>query len=659
MNKITAFLLSFLLSIGMGACCLKVPALSAAISARGNLNLLTYALQIVSFCILYLVFYGCLQWKFSEVPAKTSPLALPSALALALGNLIFFLLMFQLEVNIYGGVSTRYIWHKLPLWLVLLCLAGELALFLLCFRGGTIQLPEYAPFFLYGILTVLIGYTFYTPSIFVRGYSDRLHAHAYYNSIYNVLHGSPYGEEATSIYGHYGILYRLPMKLLGGDFIDFILLNSILGALCFLAMFLAIHFLVKNNLLRLLGALSMTFPVLSMRGGYYWQLWPHRILFMSLLICFAAVCVHFHLLHWSTCLLGYLLCILGILWNTESGLFCTIAWAGFWILHYLCKCQWRFPGILGTGILHLGAIFLSFFTAYGIVNLYNLAMGGTWNSLKEFLFPLLTTSYMDDLLRVNLPEYPSAYLPVLGLFCLAVAWGISHMRIFHPKHQPSPEETLPPCFAFFAGVLSLGQMSYFMNRAAYHNLDICHLPAMLLMCLLAERGMSFTKTFRFREWKKYSSSQIFQGAFTAISLGVLLTVSTGNLIQYGYNADLKTQFHNKKEIHDFAAHIGANIPENTYAFGIGVPELYSMLRWDTQCYTLDFSDLSVRPQVADYLIEDIKAKDLDSFLAGEKSMEHLARFASDENKWLTGHYKLSQEFEFQGAIFQYYTKAAS
>ena len=74
-----------------------------------------------------------------------------------------------------------------------------------------------------------------------RNGADRLHMNAYFNSIYNVLHGSPYTEYTTSIYGHYGILYKLPMKLLGGDHIDFILLNSLAGALTFLAMFVALH----------------------------------------------------------------------------------------------------------------------------------------------------------------------------------------------------------------------------------------------------------------------------------------------------------------------------------------------------------------------------------------------------------------------------------
>ena len=151
---------------------------------------------------------------------------------------------------------------------------------------------------------------------------------AYFNSVYNVLHGSAYTENTTSIYGHYAIFYKLPMKLLGGDLVDFILLTALIGGLCFLAFFLTLHFIVRDNLLRIMGAVAMTFPVLSMRSGIYWQLWPHRILFMSLTLCFAAFCVRFRKLNAVTCILGYLLSLAGILWNTESGLFCAVSWAG-------------------------------------------------------------------------------------------------------------------------------------------------------------------------------------------------------------------------------------------------------------------------------------------------------------------------------------------
>ena len=654
-SKIYAFFGALLLSAGLAAVCLWVPQAAEKIAEKGNINLLVYGFFLVSFCL----FYFCLYAWFNRKNRKCKKVSLPAfgaVAALTAGFVVFLIRMMQLEGNIYGGVSDRYVWHKLPLWLVLGFLAAEILMVLCCVREGSVRLPDKALYVLYGMFTVLVGYTCYTPAVFNYGSSNRLHTNAYYNSIYNVLHGALYTEYTTSIYGHYGILYRWPMKILGGDFVDFILLNALLQALCFLAMFWALHLLVKNNLLRVLGAVAMTFPYLTMRGGYYWQLWPHRILFMSLMIAWGAWCVRYRKLNRITCILGYLISMLAVLWNTESGVFCAVAWAAFWILKYLCEKEWKPAGIVITGICHAAGVIFSFLGAYGIVNLYNRIHGGEWNSLREFLFPLMTTSYMDDLLRVDLPQFPSAYMPVLGLLCLAVAWGISHMRIFHKGEREEQAVYLVPCTAFFVGVLTLGQMSYFINRASYHNLDIVHLPAVWLMCVLAERGMTFIKEFRIREYKKYFLTELMQGAFSAVTLGLLVTLVTGTAVQYGFNADIKTQFHNKKDIHDFAAHIAANIPENTYAFGIGTAELYSMLRWYTQCYTLDFADISVRPQVADNVINDIREKDLPGFLAGENTAKKFREFASDQNQWIEEHYEVSQEFEFNGAVLQYYTK---
>lgn len=654
MNKIIAFLSALLLSFGFAACCLNVTALSDWISSKGNINLLTYALQIILFCLFFMIFCALVP-KDSKITGSKSA-AMTGALVLTLLTLIFLTKMFQLEVNIFGGVSSRYIWHKLPFWLVFLFLAGEILFLFFMIRESSLKLPEPAMYLLYGILTAVTAYCYYTPDYFVRGYSDRLHADAYYNSIYNVMQGSPYTENTTSIYGHYGILFKLPMKILGGDFIDYILLLCILGGLCTLAMCLALHFTVKNNLLRILGTISMTLPVLAMRGGYYWQLWPHRILFMSLLLCFGAICIRFRKLNRFTCCIGYLISLLGVLWNTESGIFCAVAWAGFWILKHLCENRWKFTSVIRTGVIHLAGILLCFLGAWGLVNLYNIACGGTSNSIREFLFPLMNDSYMTDLLRVDLTQFPSAYMAVIGLLFLAAAWGLSHMALLNRNCPCTPFAAALPCFAFSASVLTMGQMSYYMNRAAYHNLDISHLPCILLICMLAEQGMHLMKEFRFKKWKGFSPAQMFQCAFTAVSLGLLTALATGTIVQSGYNLDLKEEFRDKEEIHYFAGTIASSIPENTYAFGIGVSEIYSMIRWDTGCYTLDFADLSVRPSVADYVIEDIKEKDIPGFLAGEETMTKLERFASDKNRWIKEHYELSREFTFQGAVFQYYTK---
>ena len=656
-DKIYSFILSLLLSFGFGAACLKLPALNAWISSHGNINLLTYALTVVLFCALYFLF----TMIFTHIPygkhSVSSNAAFAVVFLLTVLHFIFLFFMFRRETDVYASFSFRYIWHVVPLWIVMLCIVGMSLCLLAFIRRSQFRASNLGLFSLYGILTILVGYNFYTPAVFLRDEADRLHMDAYFNSIYNVMHGNAYTHYTTSIYGHYGIFYKLPMKLLGGDFIDFILLNACIGALCFAAMFLALHFIVKNDLLRFLGAIAMTLPVLSMRSGIYWQLWPHRILFMALMLCYGAFCVRFRKLNRLTRILGYLLAMAGILWNTESGLFCAAAWVGFWCLHSLCDTKRSLRRTIVVILLQAAGLIVSFLGAYGIVELYNISCGASPAGMREFLFPLLQSSYMDDLLRVDLPDFPSAYIAIMFLLFLATAWGISHMRFFVKQQDISSDAVLLPCFSFMTAVLALGQLTYFINRAAYHNLEICHLPCVLLLCLLAESGMDFVKNFHIKKIAACHSGELFHGAFTTTALVVLLCLASGNIIQYGYNTSLREQLHNKQDVHDFAANVAANIPENTYGFGIGIPEIYAMLRWDTQCYTLDFADLSLRPEVGDHVMDDIREKDLPGFIAGENAVKRLKKYSSSEkSQWLLEHYELSQTFEFQGAVLEYYTK---
>lgn len=654
-NKILSFLFSLLFSFVFAACCLKIPSLSEMISSKGNINLLTYAMTVILFCISYLLISLLLmRTKKTAVLDRPYP-AITAALILFTVNLLFLIRMFQLETEVYGSVSVRYIWHIMPFWLVAVVLAAEAVFFFSFVKKSTISLKPSALMAFYGMLTLLIGYNFYTPEVFLRNEPDRLHMDAYFNSIYNVLHGSPYTEYTTSIYGHYGILYKLPMKLLGSDLADFILLNALIGALSFLAAFLALHFIIKNDLLRIIGAAAVSFPVLAMRSGIYWQLWPHRVLFMCLMLCYMAFCVRYKKLNRITCILGYGIVFLGILWNTESGLFCGAAWAGFWILKSLCSKENKPSYVIRTVFFQIFGIILSFLATWGTVELYNLANGGKIMGIQEFLFPLLQSSYMDDLLRVDLPDFTSAYIVIIALLFLACAWGISHMW-FLRKDQETTMDILPACFAFAAAVLTLGQITYFINRAAYHNLEIAHIPCIILLCLLAEGGMETFRRFRFKDLNQYNGMELFRCFFTGAVLLVLMTVCTGNVIQYGQNTALREELHNKQELNDFAAHIAANIPENTYAFGIGVPEIYSILRWDTGCYTLDLPDLSLRPEAGDHIMDDIKEKQIPAFLAGEGTISRMEKYSSKEkSQWLLDTYQVSQTFEFKGAVLQYYT----
>lgn len=549
------------------------------------------------------------------------------------------------EGKIIGGVSDKYIWHNLPVLLVAALLIIENYIFFQLLKNSRIHIPDFVCLLLYAGLILLIGYTFYTPDIFGRGLQgDASHGHAYYNSIYNVFQGSAYTEFTTSIYGHYALFFKPFLKLLGGSFQDFILLIALLGAFCYLCMFLAMHLLVKQPVIRMLGAIAMTFPILSMRGGYYWQAWPHRILFMSIMLLHGAICFHYNKWNRLTCFLGYFIAFWGIIWNTETGIICAVAWCGLLILRKLSQKQPKvipvFLNISGHGI----AVILCFFAAFETVNIYNHLAGAPSNTLKEFLFPLISSTYMTDVLRLDLPLYPCAYMLVTALFLAAAGWGISCIKSGFAAY---------PCYCFFLAVSGLGQLTYFINRPAYHNLDVCHLPAVLLMCILAETGFAFLNS----SGRKFSSLAVtVKTVFAAMSLTVLLTLSTGTLLQYSYNADIKKVFHDEDKLSEFTAEIAASVPKDTYAFGISVPEIYAMLGWDTNCYTLDFTDISVRPYVADWMLQDMQNKDVTEVFTSANSIKHLEKYSSDRNAWFSENYLLEKEFTYKGFTFQYYTK---
>ena len=231
-NKIYVFLFSLFLSLGTGALILKIPSLSEVVASKGNINLLTYGITVVLFCIVY--FFGCLLVSRTSVSShRQNPAsAFVVSLFLLAADFVFLFFMFKMEVNVYASFSSRYIWHNMPLLLVILCITVENLFFLFLMRRSTLNTPNFSMYLFYGILTLLTAYNFYTPAVFLRDEADRLHMDAYFNSIYNVLHGNAYSTYTTSIYGHYGIFYKLPLKIMGGDFIDFIFLNSCIGALC-------------------------------------------------------------------------------------------------------------------------------------------------------------------------------------------------------------------------------------------------------------------------------------------------------------------------------------------------------------------------------------------------------------------------------------------
>ncbi|MCH1978230.1 hypothetical protein MCG44_00480, partial [Lawsonibacter sp. OA9] len=177
-------------------------------------------------------------------------------------NTALFNRFFFNEGNLTGGVSYKYIWHNLPCCLSLSWPDRMSRVFQRMAFPGYLSEPGLW-FLFYSGLTMLMTYTFYTPNIFGRSQAaDTAHGHAYFNSVYNVFHGSAYTESTTSIYGHYALFINSTEDS-GRKLPDFMLITALIGGLCFLCSFLTLHLMVENTVIRILGCIA-TLPILSM-----------------------------------------------------------------------------------------------------------------------------------------------------------------------------------------------------------------------------------------------------------------------------------------------------------------------------------------------------------------------------------------------------------
>lgn len=430
----------------------------------------------------------------------------------------------------------------------------------------------------------------------------------------------------------------------------FVLMIAALGTLAHVCAFLVLELTVESRILRALGAVAAAFPVLGMRGGYYWQVWPHRMIFPMILLLYAAILMKKQWWNVWTGLAGYLICLLAILWNTETGVILAVAWRALFVSRCLAGGEWRIGLLIRTVLVHAVCVAASFFGAYGIVNLYNLSKHSPANTLGEFLIPLLSDSYMVDILHLDLPMYPSAYMGVIALFLIGTAMGISTW--FYAKQKNDGQVQL----IFFLSISALGRITYYVNRPSYHNLDCVSLSAVILLAYLGQRGMTFVKKRKWKHWEEMDLAGVVNGTLGLACVAAVLAMSTGTVLQFSQNSKIKENYHNVGELEAFVQEIAEVVPENTHGFGLNVAEIYSLLHWNTQCFTMDFSDMAVIPESLQELQEQLTEADAPYVFTSRSSLPIWERNDPETYQWFSETYELDQTFPYYEEEFQFYRK---
>ena len=648
-SGLTAWLVSACFFLG----CFANKQLLEKISKLGNSHILIYGITLVLFCLAFLVCMGLTgrmkgKQSYSDGNAAGQKILFS---VLLLSQIPFWIICVANETDQVGSVAGRYGCHTHPLIFGIILFLAELII-LKCMYPK-ISVPgrdgEWIVWLTYVVLTVLILYSMYTPNIFGRGeQSDSYHCHAYFNSVYNIYQGMPYTHNVTSIYGHYALFFKIPMKLLHGDFRAFVMMLAMVGTLAHVCAFLTLQLLVESRALRIAGALAIAFPILGMRGGYYWQVWPHRIVFPMILLLYGAVILKKNYRGFISTAGGYLICLLAVLWNTETGIFLAISWAAMYVSRYFSENRVKIGKLLINIAVHVAGIVFSVLGAYGMVNLYNILKHSPVNSLEDFLVPLLSSNYMEGVLHLDMPLYPCAYMAVITLFLMGTSVGLSGW-FQEEKKQCWNRELI-----FLLSVGALGCLVYYINRPAYHNLDCVALPAAILSAYFGQYGLRFIRNKEWKNFGKISSTHVFRAGVGLICTAAVLAMSTGTVLQFAQNSQIKENFHDMEDFEGLAAQVVEMVPENTPAFGINIPEIYSLLQRRTECFTMDFSDMLVRPDSLKELKDQLEHAEVRGAFTGKSSMKIWKRNDPETYRWFREHYILTDTISFQPEEFQYY-----
>lgn len=414
---------------------------------------------------------------------------------------------------------TRLIRHRLPApvyvlamfaVIVMLCILSQRSM---GFSKSRIYRTSISMFFIY-IETMLL----FTRNTFGEYSMEMFHINAYINSIFNVQSLTPYSMASTSIYGHYGLIYFIPvaiLRLLGTNkWIAIVGAITFFGCIAYIAQTLLLNFLLENDLFFTLALICNAVMHIERNDGVYYQITPHRVLFPSLVLLFCYLYSNIKSKEKFFEVALWLLASMSVIWNFETGLVCT----GIILImtsYQACKRIQKYK--ISTIAVRVGYAILSFTLAYVVVNVYNLIVGGTWNDILEFIYPsgsllrslgfleasapvieniqtvasvtdtavAATTEYdIKSILQTTIGTPFEGYWLYIILMC-----GYICSKFFEAFKFKISNKDLSVLLTSFMG---LGIFSYYMNRSTSSNLQIIVYEFTLVFIYVLESNAEYT-----------------------------------------------------------------------------------------------------------------------------------------------------------------------
>lgn len=421
---------------------------------------------------------------------------------------------------------------------------------------------------------------------------------------------------------------------------------GIFGFITFFAEYWCISQMVKNDMIYIIAVLANAVVSFQVYSNQYYQMMPHRYLFQAIVLsgCILAFrkpsSAKFRILMWS--LTG-----LAMVWNIETGIVVTIVWyIGAVYLDGKEKKSYSFRMIFLNGCYAIAA----FLGGFGLVNLYNLAVGGNIISISTFIYPIGSQSFPIDMLELTLMKPDNGYFMVIALML-----GIIGFYFFESVYIRLNERKYT---AFLAAVMGLGVFTYYMNRAVTTNATIVCFSMVILLAYLCDRFVPFAgakkengKIKRWRVLVDFAKVESVVGAFCLIILSglALASVSTaGATLKYKTITAWDTE-----ALSEFLIEAKEKIPGDAVAFGKYTPQLYALLDRKSGIYIAEWENMGT--SWANTIMNQEAFDKLNDILTSNKYKHVVVN--SEESGYLPENcYEKIKSMEYNGYIFEVYER---
>ncbi len=383
-----------------------------------------------------------------------------------------------------------------------------------------------------GLISAAVFYTiaklYYTPT-YDFSEASIMHFASYFSPVYKVYSGQTIGVDFTNLYGYYPYFYNIIFKIFNNASVSFFsLINSLLVCLSTFFVFITIFLNVKNKVLAFNFFLTYVYlynfaNIFSTHTLYFLQFMPHRIFFITFIMAFASLYTKIKQVNVQNIMkvIGYLISLLSILWNIESGLIVLFSWTLFLIYRQIEEdIQKGTKTQVNKFSIYVVAPIIVILSFLAIIKLITFAKSGVWtNTNSNFYYQ--TLFYKAGYYMLPMPLFKHPWLLIILTYLIALIRPINYL--FNNQNKIEQDTAM----FLLLSLCGLGIFVYYQGRSYILNLVGVSFPALIITALLCN---TFIKNAFNNNIEKIHSS-INIAKITLLLLPVLyFSISTVNSV---------------------------------------------------------------------------------------------------------------------------------